>query len=81
MLTVFIIILPCSILNAISWTDRVCHMTSWRIIKIGSNKMLSDPRLARQEERLTEAEFGESYLNYAVKTPAFFPRLGLFSVR
>ena len=32
-------------------------------------------RLARREEREALAEFGESYQNYAAKTPAFLPRL------
>ena len=33
-------------------------------------------RLARREEREVAAEFGEEYLRYAKRTPAFFPRLG-----
>jgi protein-S-isoprenylcysteine O-methyltransferase Ste14 len=33
-------------------------------------------RLARHEEREAEAEFGEQYIAYAVRTPRFFPRLG-----
>ena len=32
-------------------------------------------RLARREEREARAEFGEAYATYAVRTPAFFPRL------
>ena len=31
--------------------------------------------LARWEERDAIAEFGEEYVRYASKTPAFFPRL------
>ena len=31
--------------------------------------------LARREERDAIAEFGEEYVRYASKTPAFFPRL------
>lgn len=31
-------------------------------------------RLARREEREVLAEFGEEYVRYAAKTPAFFPR-------
>ena len=31
-------------------------------------------RLARREERDSKAEFGEEYVQYANKTPAFFPR-------
>jgi hypothetical protein len=30
-------------------------------------------RLARQEEREAIAEFGDAYVRYAKKTPAFFP--------
>jgi len=33
--------------------------------------------LARREERDAIAEFGEEYVRYAGKTPAFFPRLSL----
>ncbi|MFZ5524265.1 MAG: methyltransferase family protein [Pseudomonadota bacterium] len=33
-------------------------------------------RLARREEHEAEAEFGEAYIRYAQKTPAFFPRTG-----
>jgi protein-S-isoprenylcysteine O-methyltransferase Ste14 len=37
-------------------------------------------RLARREEREAAAEWGEEYLRYAARTPAFFPRLdGLFT--
>lgn len=36
-------------------------------------------RLARMEEREAIAEFGEKYVRYASKTPAFFPRLPLVS--
>lgn len=32
-------------------------------------------RLARREEQEAATEFGESYLSYVRKTPAFFPRL------
>lgn len=32
--------------------------------------------LAKREERDVTAEFGEAYLRYAARTPAFFPRLG-----
>lgn len=32
-------------------------------------------RLARSEEREAEAEFGDEYVRYANKTPAFIPRL------
>jgi methanethiol S-methyltransferase len=31
-------------------------------------------RLARAEEREVKAEFGDDYVRYAAKTPAFFPR-------
>jgi methanethiol S-methyltransferase len=31
-------------------------------------------RLARAEEREVMAEFGDDYVSYAAKTPAFFPR-------
>jgi len=31
--------------------------------------------LARREERDATAEFGEEYVRYASKTPAFFPHL------
>ena len=34
-------------------------------------------RLARQEEVEAIAEFGNAYIQYAQKTPAFFPRIGL----
>ena len=34
-------------------------------------------RLARQEEAEAIAEFGNAYIQYAQKTPAFFPRIGL----
>jgi protein-S-isoprenylcysteine O-methyltransferase Ste14 len=33
-------------------------------------------RLAHREEREVLAEFGEEYVHYAAKTPAFFPRIG-----
>ena len=33
-------------------------------------------RLARTEERESEARFGEQYRQYAARTPAFIPRLG-----
>ncbi len=33
-------------------------------------------RLAHREEREVAAEFGEEYVQYAKRTPAFFPRLG-----
>jgi methanethiol S-methyltransferase len=33
-------------------------------------------RLAKREERDVIAEFGEEYLQYAARTPAFFPHLG-----
>jgi methanethiol S-methyltransferase len=33
-------------------------------------------RLARREEREVAAEFGEEYLRYSRRTPAFLPRLG-----
>ena len=33
-------------------------------------------RLARREERDVIAEFGDEYIRYASRTPAFFPRLG-----
>lgn len=33
-------------------------------------------RLAKQEEKLAESEFGDAYRQYAANTPAFFPRLG-----
>ncbi len=36
-------------------------------------------RLARQEEREVMAEFGETYIRYAQKTHAFFPRMGAAS--
>jgi protein-S-isoprenylcysteine O-methyltransferase Ste14 len=37
-------------------------------------------RLARREEHEVRAEFGEEYARYAMRTPAFLPRLGgLFS--
>jgi protein-S-isoprenylcysteine O-methyltransferase Ste14 len=32
--------------------------------------------LAKREERESEAEFGDEYRRYAVRTPAFFPRWG-----
>ena len=32
-------------------------------------------RLAKREERNAEAEYGEHYMRYAARTPAFFPRL------
>jgi protein-S-isoprenylcysteine O-methyltransferase Ste14 len=32
-------------------------------------------RLARREERVAQAEFGDAYARYAMNTPAFFPRL------
>ncbi|HYU77004.1 MAG TPA: isoprenylcysteine carboxylmethyltransferase family protein [Ktedonobacteraceae bacterium] len=32
-------------------------------------------RLARREERDAQAEFGDAYVQYAMSTPAFFPRL------
>lgn len=32
-------------------------------------------RLARHEEREAAAEFGDAYIQYAQKTPAFFPKL------
>ncbi len=35
-------------------------------------------RLARREEREAAEEFGDAYLRYARKTPAFFPRMGMF---
>ena len=35
--------------------------------------------LARREERDSVAEFGEEYIRYASKTPAFFPRLSSFA--
>lgn len=33
-------------------------------------------RLARTEERMAYAEFGEEYSTYTARVPAFFPRLG-----
>lgn len=36
-------------------------------------------RLARREEALMEAEFGERYRDYAARTPAFIPRLRVSS--
>jgi protein-S-isoprenylcysteine O-methyltransferase Ste14 len=36
-------------------------------------------RLARREERDAIAEFGDEYIQYASKTPAFFPHLSLSS--
>jgi len=33
-------------------------------------------RLARREEREVAVEFGEEYLRYSKRTPAFLPRLG-----
>jgi protein-S-isoprenylcysteine O-methyltransferase Ste14 len=33
-------------------------------------------RLARREERDAAQEFGDAYLEYARKTPAFFPKMG-----
>ncbi len=33
-------------------------------------------RLARREEREVSTEFGETYRDYATRTPAFIPRLG-----
>jgi len=36
-------------------------------------------RLARREEALMQAEFGERYRAYAARTPAFVPRLGVSS--
>ncbi len=33
-------------------------------------------RLARQEEKEIQAEFGDEYSRYAAATPAFIPRLG-----
>jgi protein-S-isoprenylcysteine O-methyltransferase Ste14 len=33
-------------------------------------------RLAHREEREVLAEFGDEYARYAVRTPAFFPRIG-----
>lgn len=33
-------------------------------------------RLARQEERDAVAEFGDAYVRYAKRTPAFFPQIG-----
>ena len=33
-------------------------------------------RLARQEERDAVAEFGDAYVRYAKRTPAFFPQMG-----
>jgi len=33
--------------------------------------------LARREEREAVEEFGDAYLQYAKKTPAFFPQMGL----
>jgi protein-S-isoprenylcysteine O-methyltransferase Ste14 len=38
-------------------------------------------RLARSEEREVEAEFGETYRAYALRVPAFFPRLSPARVR
>ena len=38
-------------------------------------------RLARSEEREVEAEFGETYRDYARRVPAFFPRLSSARVR
>jgi protein-S-isoprenylcysteine O-methyltransferase Ste14 len=38
-------------------------------------------RLARREEREVAAEFGEEYLRYSKRTPAFFPRLGALFTR
>jgi len=38
-------------------------------------------RLARSEEREAEAEFGETYRDYARRVPAFFPRLSPARVR
>lgn len=35
-------------------------------------------RLARREEREVAAEFGQEYLRYAARTPAFVPRLRMF---
>src|SRR6266702_4026056 len=32
-------------------------------------------RLARREEREVQEEFGEAYIRYAAKTPAFFPHM------
>ena len=32
-------------------------------------------RLSRREERQAVAEFGDSYLSYAARTPAFIPRI------
>jgi protein-S-isoprenylcysteine O-methyltransferase Ste14 len=33
-------------------------------------------RLARREEREIAARFGDEYLRYARRTPAYFPRIG-----
>jgi len=38
-------------------------------------------RLAKREEKMALAEFGDEYRAYMLNTPAFFPRLGTNSIR